>query len=261
MTIFRFIAATILVAILPQLSQAADEPKAVVSVDNKWIEASIVIDPALKTYPALYNRLLANGRRASNNAISEAAAAFKEYPDDFTDGRKYYFKRTDRLRSAVGPYISVVETEATFTGGAHPNYVVDTLFWEAEGGRFMNIKPFFAEFAEGGPTLTLIAGQIRKALAAEKKTRGIDVGNPDADQWLSYVSPKIDSIALAPSTEKGRSSGFLVYYSPYAVGPYAEGDYVVYVPWTAFGTALSPRGAALFGGERPADDSKSDERQ
>ena len=71
----------------------------------------------------------------------------------------------------------------------------------------------------------------------------------------------IGGIALAPSTEKNRSSGFLVYYSPYAVGPYAEGDYVVYVPWTAFGQALSPRGAALFGGQRPADDSKFDERQ
>ena len=117
---------------------------------------------------------------------------------------------------------------------------------------------------EGGPTLKLIAGHIRSALAAEKKARGIEIVDPATDQWLTYVEPKIrgiGGIALAPSTEKNRSSGFLVYYSPYAVGPYAEGDYVVYVPWTAFGQALSPRGAALFGGQRPADDSKFDERQ
>ena len=68
----------------------------------------------------------------------------------------------------------------------------------------------------------------------------------------------IGGIALAPSTEKGKSAGFSVYFSPYAVGSYVEGPYTVFVPWSAFKADLSPEGAALFGGERPKDDEKND---
>jgi hypothetical protein len=44
------------------------------------------------------------------------------------------------------------------------------------------------------------------------------------------------------------------HYSPYAVGPYVEGAYTVFVPWTVFRQYLSPQGAARFGGERPKSD-------
>ena len=37
----------------------------------------------------------------------------------------------------------------------------------------------------------------------------------------------IGAVTLAPSTEAGRSSGLTFHYPPYAVGPYAEGEYVV----------------------------------
>jgi hypothetical protein len=41
---------------------------------------------------------------------------------------------------------------------------------------------------------------------------------------------------------------------PRAVGPYVEGAYTAFVPWTAFRQYLSPEGAALFGGTRPGND-------
>ncbi len=240
---------------------AADEPKPLMSVDDKAIEASVVIDPALKAYPPLYERLLASGKREYDKARAEAAAEFKTTPDLFTDGRKFFYKRTDRLRSAVGSYISIVRSDDTYEGGAHPNHVIDTLLWDAKAGRFINIKPFFKDMADGGPTLTLLARLIRVALAAEKKARDIDVADPDTDQWLSGVKPKITDIggiALAPSTEAGKSAGLIAYFSPYAVGPYVEGEYVMFVPYSAFAAMLSAQGVALFGGARPAGDDKND---
>jgi hypothetical protein len=240
---------------------AADEPKPVMSVDDKTIEASVVIDPALKTYPPLYDRLFAAGKREYDKARADAAAEFKSTPDMFSDGRKFFYKRTDRLRSAVGPYVSIVRSDDTYEGGAHPNHVVDTLLWSAQTQRFMNIKPFFKELADGGPTLTRLAQAIRVALAAEKKARDVEVADPDTDQWLTNVKPKITDIggiALAPSTEAGKSAGLIAYFSPYAVGPYVEGEYVVFVPYTAFSATLSPQGAALFGGARPQGDDKND---
>lgn len=240
---------------------AADEPKPVMSVDDKTIEASVVIDPALKAYPPLYERLLASGKREYDKARAGAAAERKATPELFSDGRKFFYKRTDRLRSAAGPYVSVVRNVDTYEGGAHPNHVVDTLLWESQTKRFMNIKPFFKEMADDGPTLQRLAHLIRVALAADKKARDIEVGDPDTDQWLSSVKPKITDIggiALAPSTESGRSAGLIAYFSPYAVGPYVDGEFVVFVPYTAFSQMLSPQGAALFGGARPQDDDKND---
>ncbi len=45
------------------------------------------------------------------------------------------------------------------------------------------------------------------------------------------------------------------------LGPYAEGSYVVFVPWASFKVYLSPEGTAIFGGERPQDDEKRDENR
>lgn len=242
-------------------AMAADEPKPVIATDDKTIEASVVIDPALKSYPALYDKLLASGKREYDKARAGAAAEFKSTPDLFGDGRKFFYRRTDRLRSAIGPYLSVVRSDDTYEGGAHPNHVVDTLLWDTQSARFINIRPFFKEMADGGPTLKRLAHLIRAALAVEKKARDVDVADPDKDQWLASVTPKITDIggiALAPSTEAGKSSGFIVYFSPYAVGAYAEGEYSVFIPYTAFQSSLSATGAALFGGARPADDGKND---
>lgn len=242
---------------------AADEPKPVIAIEDRTIEASVVIDPALKAYPALYEKLLSSGKRQYDKARSEAAAEFKSTPDLFSDGRKFFYKRTDRLRSAIGSYISIVRSDDTYEGGAHPNHVIDTLLWDTQGSRFINIKPFFKEMADGGATLQRLAHLIRAALAVEKKARDVEVGDPDKDQWLAGVTPKITGIggiALAPSTEAGKSSGFIVYFSPYAVGAYAEGEYIVFIPYSAFQSALSATGLALFGGARPKDDDKFDER-
>ncbi|MGB7036766.1 MAG: RsiV family protein, partial [Xanthobacteraceae bacterium] len=65
---------------------------------------------------------------------------------------------------------------------------------------------------------------------------------------------QLGPMTLAPSTEAGKSSGLTFHYSPYAVGPYVEGPYTVFVPWTAFKHFLSMEGLALFGGERPKAD-------
>ena len=107
--------------------------------------------------------------------------------------------------------------------------------------------------------------ELMKGLGAlpveEKKAR--DIPDVEKDTAINNVKPKlleIGAIALAPSTETGKASGLITYFAPYAVGPYVEGEYVLFVPWTAFKDHLSAEGAALFGGERPADDVKKDEQ-
>jgi hypothetical protein len=65
---------------------------------------------------------------------------------------------------------------------------------------------------------------------------------------------KIGAVTLAPSTEPDKSAGLTFHYPPYAVGPYAEGGYVAFVPWETLKPHLSPEGTKVFGGARPKGD-------
>lgn len=241
-------------------SACAQGTKPAATINTKSIEASVIIEDALKAYPGLYDNLLAEGRREMTKWRTEADKDRKEMPDLFK-GRRYSFERTYSERSAIVRYVSVERTDYMNSLGAHPNHDTDVILWDSEAKKRISIRPFFKETADDGPTMQTLAKAIRTALIAEKKAR--DISDADKDPGIDNVKPKILSIgaiALAPSTAKDKSSGLITYFSPYAVGAYAEGGYVVFVPWTVFKDRLSPEGVALFGGERPADDAKKDEQ-
>ncbi len=253
----RTVRAVFVLLILCLPAYAANEPPPIAAINTKAIEGSVTVDPRLKAYPALYGRLAAAGKAGLAKARADAERDLKTSPDLFTNGRHYLYGRGYQVRSIVGPYVSILESEDTYSGGAHPNQVIDTLLWDAKAGKMISIRPFFREMATNGPTMRLLARRIRAAVAVEKRKRGFPVTNPDTDEWLSPIKPKlteIGGIALAPSTERGKSAGLIDYFSPYAVGSYVEGVYTVFVPWTAFKAHLSREGHALFGGERPPGD-------
>lgn len=152
----------------------------------------------------------------------------------------------------------MLRQDYTFTGGAHPNRYADTILWDRDTGKRISVRPFFNETEDGGPTMTALAKLVRAALVQEKKRRDAPVASdPVKDEWLRSVKPwllKLGPISLAPSTERDETSGLSFHFSPYMVGPYVEGDYVVFVPWTDLKPYLSTQGTALFGGARPASD-------
>lgn len=253
--------AALIAAVLcwPALATAEDKP--VIAIDSKTIEASVTIDATLKPYPGLYDNLLAEGRRELPKWRAEADKDRKEMPDLFCEGRRYSHERTYTRRSAVGRYVSVLRTDYFDGLGAHPNTVVNTILWDAGAKKRVSIRPLFKETADNGPTLQHLAKAIRAALAAVKQAHDIPVADPETDESLSAVKPKlleIGAVALAPSTEVGKSAGMLFYFSPYAVGGYVEGSYTAFVSWTEFKASLSTEGAALFAGERPKSDGDND---
>ncbi|HMJ41930.1 MAG TPA: RsiV family protein [Pseudolabrys sp.] len=245
---------------LPNVA-AADDEKPVLSIATKSIEASIQIDDTLKAYPGLYDNLLAEGRRGLAKWRLDADKDRKATPEIFRDGRRYSHDRGYTQRSVIGRYVSVLRTDYFDGIGAHPNTVLNTILWDIDAKKPVSIRPLFKETADNGPTLKRLTTAIRAALAVIKRSQDIPVADPETDESLAGVQPKlleIGAIALAPSTETGKSAGMLFYFSPYAVGPYVEGAFTAFVPWTAFKDDLSAQGAALFGGERPQDDIKDD---
>ena len=82
---------------------------------------------------------------------------------------------------------------------------------------------------------------------AESDAEGTDASAIEA---IEPKLLKVGPVSLAPSTEEGKSSGLTFHYSPYAVGSYAEGEYIAFVPWETLKPHLTPEGI-----------SKDDDRQ
>jgi hypothetical protein len=230
---------------------------------------TVEVAEALARHPGLVDNCLTEGKRWAEKNRAEADKARRDDPADFAGGRKWSLEREYSLRSVVARYVSVVRSDYSYTGGAHPNTNVDTILWDREARKRISIRPFLKESSDNGVTMTAMAKLVRLAVAREKIARGLG----DAEAGKEAVTPeeylaqdsfiadgvqptllKLGPVTLAPSTVANKSSGFTFHFSPYAVGAYAEGPYTVFVPWTELKPYLSPTGAALFGGERPEGD-------
>jgi hypothetical protein len=242
-------------------AQAAD-PKPDFAIKTKVIEASVLLDDKIKADPALAADCLSEGKKWAEKNRADAEASRKQDPVMFRNGA-WSFERKYDTRSVVGGrYVSIVRSDYMETGGAHPNSSLDTILWDAAARKRVSIRPFFTETADDGATMKAMQAAIIAALKTEKKKRDIEE-NAEMD-WYKGVEPKllkIGAVTLAPSTEANKSSGLTFHYPPYAVGSYAEGDYVAFVPWEKLKPYLTPEGAAIFGGARPKGDEKGDDDQ
>jgi hypothetical protein len=245
--------------------------KAEISVETKYVTISLTVDSELRPFTDLFASCLAEGKAWFNKTNSDTAAELRDNRKAFR-GLQWFYDRAYVLRSVVDRYVSVVRNDDWFDGGAHPNQHADTILWDDAAHKRVNIRALFTETADNGPTMSALAQAAKLAVAAAKLAKDINGYDDDApaakdmtpEQEIEHdsfikdgIKPailEIGPITLAPSIEAGKSSGLTFHYSPYGVGPYVEGPYTVFVPWTAFRQYLSAQGAALFGGERPKSD-------
>jgi hypothetical protein len=229
----------------------AAEPKPDISIKTRAVDASVLLDDKIEADPALAADCLAEGRKWMDKNAAEAAASRKQDPVMFRNGA-WTFERKYSTRSVIGGrYVSIVRSDYMNTGGAHPNSDVDTILWDATSKKRISIRPFFTETADNGPAMKAMLTGVIASLNIEKKKRG--AGDTATAEWYKGLEPellKIGAVTLAPSTVSGKSSGLTFHYPPYAVGPYAEGEYVAFVPWETLKPYLTPEGMAIFGGVR-----------
>ena len=224
------------------------------SIKTKAIEASVILDAQVKADPELAANSLAEGRKWAEKNRADADKERKQDPELFRNG-PWTMERKYQTRSVVdGRYVSIVRADYEYTGGAHPNSTSDTILWDRSTGKRISIRPFFTETADNGPTLKVMRQGVIASLQSEKKKRGVEGTDASAIEGLEPKLLKIGPVSLAPSTEQGKSSGLTFHYSPYAVGSYAEGGYIAFVPWETLKPYLTPEGARIFGGARPKAD-------
>lgn len=233
----------------------AADPKPDAALKNKILDASVFLDEKIKKDAALASDCLSDGKKWIAKVAADTAKSLKEDPQFFKEGGWTYERRYD-VRSVVGDrYVSIVRSDYVDAHAAHPNTDVDTVLWDRTQNKRISIRPFFTETADNGPTMDAMLKAVIAALKIEKKKREAD--DAAGVEFLQNLKPKllgIGAVSLAPSTEAGKSSGLTFHYPPYAVGAYAEGEYVAFVPWETLKPYLTPEGMRIFGGARPKSD-------
>lgn len=250
----RFARSISLVGVMACLAVTAApgaDPKPDAAFKDKQLGASVFLDDKIKKDAVLAADCLADGKKWIATVAADAAKSLKEDPQLFKDGA-WTYERRYAIRSVVADrYISIVRSDYSDTHAAHPNSDVDTILWDRSQKKRISIRPFFTETADNGATMTAMRVAVIGALKIEKKKREAD--ETASDEFFNNVEPKllgIGAVTLAPSTEAGKSSGLTFHYPPYAVGPYAEGEYVAFVPWETLKPFLTPEGIRIFGGAR-----------
>jgi len=236
------------------LARARADDDAIYTAKTQYVEVDVRIDNRLKAFARLYELLFAEGKKFGVENKEETAAQWREDKSVFR-GLAYNFSRVYRLRAAAGKYVSVIVDESQFTGGAHPNHGSATFLWDRETNARADFKTLFRDTSTGSADMQTLSKLILESLAAEKKARGIPLDL--SDMWFKDWNADFSNFgepSLAPSTEKGKSSGITFHYSPYEVGAYVEGDYVAFVPASALMPLLTPEAQRLFGVARPESD-------
>lgn len=134
-----------------------------------------------------------------------------------------------KVVTALPAWLSMSTLVGYYSGGAHPNYGYDTVLWDRIAGKRRAPLDLFTSKAA-------LADAIRASFCKEldrqraKKRQGQSIG--EIAEFNECIDPTEQTVILGSSNGKAFDRiGILV--SPYAAGPYAEGDYEVTVPVTA----------------------------
>lgn len=147
----------------------AAEPKPDFNLKTKLIKASVSLDAKIKADAALAADCLTEGKAWVAGYSVDADKERKQFPQMFRNGA-WSVDRKYETRSVVDVhYVSIVRSDYTDTGGAHPNSDVNTILWDSAANKRISIRPFFIETADGGPTMKAMVKAVLASLTAEKE--------------------------------------------------------------------------------------------
>ncbi|MFN7057204.1 PdaC/SigV domain-containing protein [Hyphomonas sp.] len=227
-------------------------------ITNESFEGRAVVDPQIAAFdPQLAGQLMARAQEAleemnasASRDQAEWAAAVEEGETGYTF-RPYEMEVRHHAISQADGFISVQQDIYLNSGGAHPNYFLGGALYGVEGGGPVPITAIVADPA-------LFGARLKAGLVEAKIDRGYEESargyvEEQVEEYLGddavAGSEWANSYILNPSTEEGRFGGITVLFSPYDVGPYAEGSYEITIPAAELEGLLTPAWAARFGGE------------
>lgn len=221
-------------------------------------EIRAVVDPQIAAFDPALAQVYFAGAQVSLDALKEQAvndsqSAAEDAAANGTESwfRPYAMEFRFEATAQQGDIISVLQNVYSNTGGAHPNYALKGIVQQKGQPEPVAIGAVVADVAGFG-------GRVKSHLTDKKHERVY--GESSRDMVTAEVAELLGDDAnagsvwganyiLVPSTEAGKFGGISVLFSPYDVGPYAEGSYTVTVPASELAGKLTPTWADRFGGE------------
>lgn len=215
----------------PPAQISAQTPVAARSVteENAVYEFSYAYPAAAGAIPALKSLLDGELEKARTELVSDARQG---QADATANGYPFntYSHSTDwEVVTDLPAWLSMSSLIGFYSGGAHPNYVYDTILWDKIAGKRRAPSDLFASKAA-------LAAAIRDPFCKEldrqraRKRQGQDLGG-GVTEFEKCIDPAEQTVILGSSNGKAFDRiGILV--APYNAGPYAEGSYEVTVPVT-----------------------------
>lgn len=238
---------------MAEVSASSTEPAGpphIVSTESDVLFATAEFPADLWTIaPKLDAKLRADAEAEFAQMKADALRYQQEDPDFFTP---YGLGLDWELLGVAGNFVSLHGFHYFQTGGAHPNFLSTGLIYDRTSGEGVDALDLFKDAELAGEHLVSL---IRADIIKQKGERYVEAGIVGADIEAEVAALFSDSglalneTAFAASSEPDRLGGLNVYFSPYDIGPYAEGAYAVLIPQSAFREFLKPEFLGLFSGE------------
>ena len=158
--------------------------------------------------------------RARTEAISDAASARKAgFPF-----RRHAASVDWSLAADTQRLLALTGETSSFTGGAHGNIGYGSRIWDKVARRSIAFDALFTNWPQAR---AILQPAFCKALADEQRQR---LGTVPRDEM--HACPKLAEQPATPWAGLTPLAGQMrVMVAPYVAGPYAEGSYIVSLPW------------------------------
>lgn len=198
--------------------------------------------------PELAADLDADAEKAKATLTSESEDDQKQAKANDYPYRAHSFSKEWKVVADLPRYLSLSGEFATYSGGAHGMYGLESLVWDKQAKAGMDGVALF----QSAEALDKALGQkLCAALDAERaKRRGEAVpGNAgDDDTGFNSCQHVKDATVLVGSSGGGKFDRIGVWFGPYVAGPYAEGSYELNFPVdAAVIEAVKPEYREAFG--------------
>jgi hypothetical protein len=204
-------------------------------------KVELVLPPLIDRYPELHAKLYDDGKQELTEFLDHAVEDRKRYAAKGVSQPTPYERRVVWTITAITPHlISLRSAWSDDTGAAHPDHGSDVLLWD----RLHNVILLPSELFKPDIDHAQLDDLLCQAVTRAKQAR---IGPTDPKSW-SCPTWESSHAVLVPSTTPYRAGGLMFLFDPYTIGAYAEGDYDVLIPLSAFKSAIAPAWAADFAG-------------
>ena len=173
----------------------------------------------------LDNRL--DRQRAALAAESEQAR--REARQEGFPYNKHSYTAEWKVVAELPKWLSLSADVATYTGGAHGNYTVQSVVWDKDNLRLMNAIDLFSSPAA---LEQAFGDRFCEGLDRQRAERRGEPVAEDSEEMFDQCPGTDELEVLVGSSNRRTFNRLTVYAGPYVAGPYAEGAYEVDLPVT-----------------------------